>query len=231
MRYLRFFLFLLFFALYHLLVITPIIFLSWTTKGEDALYKAYRFFWRITFFIFGIRFQIEGKKNIPEPPFLICPNHQSYIDGPFFISHFPYPIKAMIKESIFKIPWVGQALKIANFIKVKRTHPLRASLAYKEAEELLRKGNVLLIFPEGTRSKDGHLGRFKEGACRLAERAGVPILPAVFFNSRELLPRGKWVPRSGKVKVRFLKPLRPRGNAKELCAELKEVIENALAQG
>ncbi len=230
MKYFRFFLFTLFFVLFHLLVISPLIFLSWITRGEDALYKAYRLFWRATFFIFGIRFQIEGKENIPRPPFLICPNHQSYIDGPFFISHFPYPIKAMIKESIFKIPWVGQALKIANFIKVKRAHPFKASIAYKEAEELLRKGKVLLIFPEGTRTRDGHLGKFKEGACRLAERAGVPILPAVFLNSRELLPRGKWVPGSGRVRVKFLTALPPKGNAKELCAELKEVIKNALAQ-
>ncbi len=230
MRFLRFVLFVIFLVIFHLLI-TPLLIYCWLFKKEKPLYEAYRFFWRTSFSLLGIRFQVEGQENIPTPPFLVTPNHQSYIDGPFFISHFPYPVKAMIKESIFKIPWIGQALKMAGFVKVKRGHPLKASLAYKEAEELLKKGSVLLIFPEGTRTRDGSLGRFKKGACKLGKLAGVPLLPVVFFNSRELLPRGQWVPRPGKVRVKFLKPLSPEGPPEEICRRLKEVIGNALAQG
>ena len=228
MRYLRFILFLLFALLFHLTLAPVFIILAWILKEEALLYRLYKFFWRASYSILGIKFRVEGQENIPPPPFIITPNHQSYIDGPFFIAFFPYRVKAMIKESIFRIPFIGQALRVANFINVKRESSLRASMAFRKAEELLKKGEILLIFPEGTRTRDGSLGKFKKGACRLARQAGVPILPVVFFNSMELLPRGKWIPRKGKVRVKFLLPIEPRGGPEELCQQLRKGLENAL---
>ena len=230
MRYLRFILFLLFALLFHLTLAPVFIILAWILKEEALLYRLYKFFWRASYHMLGIKFTVEGQENIPPPPFIITPNHQSYIDGPFFIAFFPYRVKAMIKESIFRIPFIGQALRLANFINVKRESSLRASFAFKKAESLLRKGEVLLIFPEGTRTRDGSLGRFKAGACRLAAELGIPLLPVVFFNSMELLPRDKWIPQPGRVRVKFLPPITSKGKPEELCRMLREGIENALKE-
>ncbi len=230
MRYLRFTLFMFFAISFHIVIVPVFILMAWIFRADAPLYFIYGFFWRTSYWLLGIRFSVEGRENIPAPPLIITPNHQSYIDGPFFLAYFPYRIKAMIKNSIFRIPMIGQALKVANFIRVKRQSSLKASQSYLQAEKLLKRGEVLLIFPEGTRTRDGSLGKFREGACRLAARAGVPLLPVVFFNSRSLLPRDSWIPRPGEVKVKFLPPLPPASDSSKLCEKLRKTIENALAK-
>ncbi len=228
MRYVRFLLFLFFTLIFHLFIILPVLLIAFITKNEGILYSTYDVFWKVSFWLLGIKVVTRGLENLPPPPYILAPNHTSYIDPPVLLMIVPHPLKAMAKKGVFYLPIIGQALALANFVPVDRGSAVKASLAFRRGEELLMKGFPLLIFPEGTRTHTGKLGRFKEGVCRLSKRTGVPVVPVVIKGGYEVMSRQDRIPRPGEVRVEFLPPLNPRDfpSASLMNEELKRVIEN-----
>lgn len=232
MRYIRFFLFLVFAIFYHLVFVLPALLLAFLLRKEEILYFVYHWFWKVSFWSLGIKVISKGLENIPPPPYIIAPNHTSYIDPPLLLMLVPHRLKAMAKRGVFYLPIAGQALALARFVPVDRGSALKASLAFRRGEELLRKGMPLMIFPEGTRTHTGEIGKFKEGVCRLSMRTGVPVVPVVIKGGFEILSRMDKIPRPGKVTVEFLSPIRPQdfSSASAMNDELKRVIENVFKE-
>ncbi|HHE04904.1 MAG TPA: 1-acyl-sn-glycerol-3-phosphate acyltransferase [candidate division WOR-3 bacterium] len=230
MRYLRFFLFVVFALLFNILIVPPFILISLITRKDRTLFAIYKIFLKISFFILGIRVKVLGIENIPEPPFIIAPNHTSYLDPPALIMVISYNIRAMAKKSVFNIPILGIALSIGKFIKVDRSSASRASKSFREAEKLLKSGIPLMIFPEGTRTYNGNLQRFKGGVARLSLKSGVPVVPTVIKGGFELLPRTANIPKPGEILIKFLPPIYPDkfNDASELNIALRSAIEDAL---
>lgn len=230
MRYLRFFLFVVFALLFNILIVPPFILISLITRKDRILFSVYKIFLKISFFILGIRVKVLGRENIPEPPFIIAPNHTSYLDPPALIMVISYNIRAMAKKSVFNIPILGIALSIGKFIKVDRSSASRASKSFREAEKLLKSGIPLMIFPEGTRTYNGNLQRLKGGVARLSLKSGVPVVPTVIKGGFELLPRTANIPKPGEILIKFLPPIYPDkfNDASELNIALRSAIEDAL---
>ena len=138
-------------------------------------------------------------------------NHQSNVDIWAVIPALPRQTKFVVKQSLFRIPLLGGAMRRAGFVSIDRSDRKRAIESLRVAAELIRNGRPVIVFPEGTRSRDGSLAAFKKGSFHLALQAGVPIVPVAISGSWRVLPPGLWRVRPGPVRVRFLDPIRTSG--------------------
>ncbi|MEJ2325063.1 MAG: lysophospholipid acyltransferase family protein, partial [Nitrospirota bacterium] len=163
--------------------------------------------------IFRLFFRLEarGLENIPEPPFIIAPNHTSYLDGFAIASAVPLATYKNLFFQGFYTYFEGPVKSI--FARLSHVIPIdpkeRLSSAMRLSHYLLGQGKALCIFPEGQRSFDGELGQFKKGVGMLALRLDVPVVPARISGAFEALPRGRFLPRPVKITVTFGEALRP----------------------
>jgi 1-acyl-sn-glycerol-3-phosphate acyltransferase len=124
-------------------------------------------------------------------PYVVVSNHQSLADIPL-ISHLPWEMKWIGKEELFKIPVIGWMMRLSSDISVNRGDARSGAKTLIRALRVLESGCPVIFFPEGTRSPDGRVGRFTDGAFHLAIRARVPVLPIVVEGSHDALPKRSW---------------------------------------
>ena len=172
----------------------------------------------------GSRVKLTGRDRIPAGrPVIFMANHQSYVDVPvlFFV---PAQFKWMADAGLFRIPVLGWAMAMAGYIPVRRGDARQGMRSLQKAEELLKEGISVFIFPEGTRSHTGVLGRFQTGGFRLAAETGVPVIPVVVSGTRHLLPRGDWVFRWGtKIWIDVLPMVTPPAHRREIRPMMAKV--------
>lgn len=162
------------------------------------------------------RIKSEGVNNIPEGPAIITPNHQSFIDG-LFVSIFLK--NSQLKEMYYYAKEKHVNTKLLKFIADKHNvivmdlnNDLMTSL--QKLAEVLRQGKKIMIFPEGTRSKDGEIGTFKRAFAILARELNVPVVPVLIKGAFEALPTGSIIPKPFKsIQVKFLQPVNPEGHS------------------
>ncbi len=158
----------------------------------------------------GVRVEIYGRERLPKSqPVILMANHQSYVDVPvLFLIH--YPFKWMADAGLFRIPVFGWSMGMAGYIPVWRGQARSGMKALERARRWLAKGISVFIFPTGTRSHTGVLGRFQTGGFRLAVSTGTPIVPVVVAGTRPFLPRGSWVFRPvRRIQIHILEPIVP----------------------
>lgn len=143
----------------------------------------------------GIDVSLKGLENIKKPPYIFMCNHQSALDIYALLFSLPLSFKWIAKRQLFMIPFIGWAMKRAGYISLDRENPREALKAMGDAARKIREGLNIIIFPEGTRSKDGVLLPFKKGGFSLALRAGVPIMPVGIIGTNKLQPKGSFIPR------------------------------------
>ena len=151
----------------------------------------------------GLRTRVEGLDNIPSRTCLFAANHTSNADAPAIVGSIPRRIAILAKKSLFAIPIVGTAFRLAQFVPVDRAHPERAAASIDVAAEKMKAGMSFLIYPEGTRSPDGRLLPFRRGAFVLAIRAGVPVVPVACSGAHRVVAKKSFRIRPGEVVVRF----------------------------
>jgi len=150
---------------------------------------------------------LSGEKiSDPRRPYVIVSNHQSFADIPL-IANLRWEMKWLTKIELFKLPIIGWMLRMSGDIPVDRKNKRAAANAFVKAYRYLTQKCSVIFFPEGTRSSDGLVHRFTDGAFQLAIRAQVPILPLVIEGSRDCLPKRSW--KFGKPREIFLKVLPP----------------------
>jgi len=150
---------------------------------------------------------ISGEKiSNPRNPYVVVCNHQSMADIPL-ISNLSWEMKWMAKEELFKIPVIGWMMSLSGDISVDRKNPRSGALALIKAQRVLEQRCSVMIFPEGTRTLDGRVRQFTDGAFHLAIKAKVPILPLVIEGSRDCIPKHSW--KFGKPSDIYLKVLPP----------------------
>jgi len=162
-------------------------------KGE-RIHRIRRFWAGLHLKVCGVHVSLKGLDNIKKPPYIIMCNHQSALDIYALLSSLPLPFKWIAKRQLFLIPFIGWVMKSAGDISLDREKPREALKAIEAAVRKIREGTNIIIFPEGTRSKDGTLLPFKKGGFSLALRAGVPILPIGICGTNRLQPKGSFIP-------------------------------------
>jgi 1-acyl-sn-glycerol-3-phosphate acyltransferase len=159
----------------------------------------------------------------PRNPYVVVCNHQSMADIPL-ISNLPWEMKWMAKEELFKIPVVGWMMRLSGDISVDRKNPRSGALALIKAQRVLEQKCSVMIFPEGTRTLDGRVRQFSDGAFHLAIKAKVPILPLVIEGSRDCIPKNSW--KFGKPSHIFLKVLPPVDTSSMTIKDVSTLRDN-----
>jgi 1-acyl-sn-glycerol-3-phosphate acyltransferase len=178
-------------------------------RGSPALlYALGRFGVRVALRLAGTRVVVEGRERLQDlHNTILMPNHASHLDAPVLFDALGIDFKAVAKKEVFGFPVFGHVLRFAGFIEVDRSDPTQARRALGRAAAMLRAGSCFLLFPEGTRSKTGELGELKKGGFMLAIDAGSRIVPIALSGTRDLMPRGGFRVRPGRVTVRVLDPV------------------------
>ncbi|CAI0427553.1 unnamed protein product [Linum tenue] len=178
---------------------------------------------------FNIEF--EGVENLPpsDTPAVYVSNHQSFLDI-YTLLTLGRSFKFISKTAIFLYPVIGWAMSMLGTIPLKRMDSRSQLECLRRCIDLVNKGASVFFFPEGTRSKDGHLGAFKKGAFSIAAKTGVAVIPMTLMGTGGIMPPGKEaILNTGSVKVVIHKPIRGT-DAAALCDEARTVIAGPLNQ-
>lgn len=194
---------------------------------------------RIQSWVAGVKLSVFGQENIPKEGnvIFVC-NHQSAIDALVVLRVLPRDFRFVIMQQIFDIPVLTDLFKKAGYVPVDLSNPKEALISMRRATSILRWGESIIIFPEGTRSPDGRLQEFKDGAAMLILQAEVPVVPLAISGAYKVMQKedlyGLRV-RAGQIKLNIGKPMVfPRGqevsveNAHRLSVEIKGTIQKLL---
>lgn len=190
-------------------------------RKQDRWFRViYLFLWPFFHLLHPLR--VIGRENIPEGPVIICPNHTT-IGDPFYVVYafgIHYPMRAMAKIQIMKVPFVGWILGKAGVFGVDRGHS--DMKAVKTALKCLKEGNKLLMFPEGTRVHEGEDVAAKTGAAMFATRTGVPLMPVYIQPKKKRFRRNTVV---------LGKPFTPTyAGRRPTSEELETITEQLMAE-
>jgi long-chain acyl-CoA synthetase len=179
------------------------------------------------------RVRVSGLEHLPEGPFIIAPNHQSAADG--FLAAVFLPDRTLrrtfffAKEKHFQIGWRQFLARRSNIITMNIDLDLRGAL--RKMAAVLRRGQGIVVFPEGTRTRDGSLGTFKKTFAILSREMDVPVVPVAIRGAFEALPRGSRLPRfRAPIRIDFLPPVLPGAlSYEELTDQVRARIAARLA--
>lgn len=160
----------------------------------------------------GVKLDVTWKAPLdPNQPYVFMANHLSTVDIWALFVALPFKLRMIAKKQLGWIPLFGWAMRAGRFIFIDRANAVAARRSIDEAKNRIRGGQSVLLFPEGTRSRDGRLGPFKKGGVHLAIDAGVPIVPIALAGTRETMPRGSLLLRAGRVIVTVGEPIPTQG--------------------
>jgi 1-acyl-sn-glycerol-3-phosphate acyltransferase len=182
----------------------------------------------------GISLQVNGLQHIdPSRQYIFIVNHQSNIDIPVLVQALAkFQLRWLAKKELLRVPFFGWAMWATKHVTVDRADPQDAIKSLERAQKCLAAGISLVIYPEGTRSKDGNLLRFKKGGFLIAVQTKTPVVPVTVNGSGAVLPAGAWRLRPGLIKVTVEEPIsvegfRP-GNLRLLSEQVREKIARNL---
>ena len=185
----------------------------------------------------GVRVRLSGVERLePGRTYVFVSNHQSIYDIPIIFASLPFQVRIIAKESLGRFPFLGWHLRRTGHILVDRRDPdRRAILARWKA--LVAHGLSLIVFPEGTRSMDGRVGRFRAGSFLLALEAGLPIVPISVSGSRHVMRKGRLTTCPGEVALMVHEPLHlpvlaspTIKDARELAARVRAIVQPGAEQ-
>jgi len=222
--------------LYVLIVIlmTPVILVCMLAGVREPLLRIGKWVMSLSRVVLGIRLEIEGLDRFGrKDAYVFMANHVSFLDGPLLFYVVPRLLRVIIKKSVFRLPVLGQGMRFVGFVPVDRKGIRGGKASIDLASRLMReRGYPFLIFPEGTRSRDGRIQPFRRGGFFLAMAAGAPIVPVSINGTFELMPKGSFIARRGTIRVVFHPPIAVdgynRGNLEGLMAAVKAAIESGL---
>lgn len=159
----------------------------------------------------GVRVEVVGLDRLARgATYVFVANHQSIYDIPIVFWSLPHQLRIIAKASLGSVPFLGWHLRRTGHMLVDRSRPDRSRI-FGWASRLTRDGLSLIVFPEGTRSADGQVGRFKGGSFYLALQAGLPVVPLSIVGSRHVMLKGRLATYPGRVRLVVHDPIDTRG--------------------
>lgn len=208
----------------------------WTLLDKSG--RAYAFharLWaRAALAMAGVRVTVQGAEHLPGGPVIFMSNHQSNFDILALVAAMPRRIYWIAKKELFDIPVFGPSMRRGGYIPLDRSDGRKALKSMDNAAVIIREGKSVVMFPEGTRSKDRRLLPFKRGGFLLALRAGVPVMPVTINGSGRINPAGRIRLYRGGIAITLHPPLTPpqgvpKSEAEALLMEqVRDTISAAL---
>jgi 1-acyl-sn-glycerol-3-phosphate acyltransferase len=178
----------------------------------------------------GASVRVHGAEHIrPGVSYVFLSTHQSYMDIPAMLGYLPAQLRIAAKKVLFRIPFMGWHLTRAGHIPIDRSSTERAVNSMRRAARYLRRGICAFVFPEGTRSRDGRLHKFKKGGFKLAIQAGVPIIPITIVGSRQVLPPDSITFRPGPIDMYVDAPIPTEGLNDDDLEPLMQTVYDIMA--
>ena len=191
-----------------------------------------RFWLKALLSVTGVKLEVRGLEHLKEDEaYVFFANHQSQFDIPVLAVALPHQIRWLAKESLFRIPFFGWALRAIGYIPVDRKNPRKGYESLLAAAEKIKAGFSVVIFPEGTRSPDGRLLPFKTGGFVVAIKSGRPAVAVAICGTRAVMPKGKLYVRPGLVRVKIFPPIPTRGLNLRDKVHLAQLVRLRIEEG
>jgi 1-acyl-sn-glycerol-3-phosphate acyltransferase len=205
------------------------IFCSFFSKTGNSVHRIARFWAKTILWVSGIRVTVIGLDRIKNlTSCIFMSNHQSNYDIPVLLSHLQRQFRWLAKAELFQIPIFGRSMSGAGYISIDRSDRQSAFQSLERAAETIRGGTSVMIFPEGTRSRDGHLLPFKKGGFVMAIDAQVPIVPVVIEGTHEIMPKGRLLIRPRPVTVTICEKIDTNGYSRETKEKIMDQVRRAM---
>jgi 1-acyl-sn-glycerol-3-phosphate acyltransferase len=148
---------------------------------------------------------VTGLKNLPDfhQPVIFCANHLSNFDIIALYIAINRPIYFIAKKELSKVPFLGWYMNLAGMIFIDRSNSEKAMQSMRNAGNLIKKGRNIVTFPEGTRSKDGEMKKFKKGSFIISKESKIPIIPTAIKNSNHVNPNNSFILKEGTIQIVF----------------------------
>ena len=211
----------------------PMTAIARTFDRDPARYPSGRFFRRLGWWMSRAnrawRIEIDGEKlENPRNPYVVVCNHLAMADIPI-ICALPWEMKWIAKKELLKMPLIGWLMQLVGDIPLDRSSKISRARVLITARQYLKDKCSVMFFPEGTRSPDGRLYGFSDGAFRLAIKTQVPVLPLVIDGSQHTLPRPGWRFGRAHVRLRVLPPVETKGLNPEDTEALRDRVRSIIA--
>jgi 1-acyl-sn-glycerol-3-phosphate acyltransferase len=182
----------------------------------------------------GVRVSVAGLEHLdPTRTYVLAANHQSIYDIPIVFASLPLQLRIVAKDSLGRIPFLGWHLQRTGHLLIDRRNPGAGVL--KRMAQLVGGARSLIVFPEGTRSADGRVARFKAGSFLLALEAGLTIVPLSVSGTRQVMRKGRLMTRPGHVTLRVHEPIAaakidaPTGDhARDLAMQIEQIVRSGI---
>lgn len=203
---------------------------SWLPRGDLWVFLMARLWSRGLLAASGLRLEVSQVPALDSSrSFVFMSNHQSLYDIPALLATLPVPAFFFAKRSLFQIPIFGWALRAGGFISIDRRDRSNARQSFARAVKSLESGRSAVIFPEGTRSLDGHLLPFERGGFLLAIKSGAAIVPAGVRGTLAVRKRGGWKVTPGTISVFYGDELETASHTVRSRGELVDTVRRQIA--
>lgn len=204
-------------------------------RTGDTVLRLARVWSRVLLGVPGVKLQVVQRAPLdPKRPYIVMANHASMVDIWAVFLAVPVPFRFIAKKQLGAIPLFGWAMRAGRFIFIDRQNAASARRSIEEAARRIKSGQSVVIFPEGTRTRDGRLNPFKKGGFHLALDSGAEIVPVAIHGSHAVMPPGSALIRSGTVRVEIGEPIATSGLApgdrEALLTRVRDKIAEMLGQ-
>jgi len=175
----------------------------------------------------GVRVRTSGVDRVPDGSYVFVSNHQSIYDIPILFTHVPFQLRIIAKASLGGFPVLGWHLRYTGHLLVDRSSAGVSTL--RQVARLVLRGHSLIIFPEGTRSVDGCVGRFKGGPFLVAVESGLPVVPVAVIGSCNVMRKGRLMTCPGDVELVVHTPIQTAGLGRQDVRGLAERVHAVVA--
>ncbi len=204
---------------------------SFFTRTGNPVHLIARIWGQSILWVSRVHVSVKGLSNIElDKSYVYMANHQSNFDIPVLLGCLPVQFRWLAKAELFKIPLFGRAMLGAGYVKIDRFNRKSAFESLEEAARRMRNGVSVMIFPEGTRSKDGSIRQFKKGGFVMAIKSGVAIVPVVLRGTWPIMAKGSLRINRGDVEMEIGEPIDTSGFSLETKEELMETVRTVILQ-